>query len=104
MQSPPNINIMPLPAIMRPGDSPQVKELTKKVNELVRRLDEVYRLLRADVEIMDMREPAPHASISHASWKWIENTETGDLELWHRDTDTWSKTYWSLIGELTRPT
>ena len=101
MQAPPNINIKL--ASPKSDDSPQVQQLTKKVNELIRRLDEVYRLLRSDVQILDMREPAPHASISHSSWKWVENLETGDLELWNRQGDTWAKTYWDVRGNLTRP-
>ena len=85
-----------------PGDGEQIILLKKKLNEVIRKLDEAYRLLHMDVRIMDFREPVPHASISHSSWKFVENLTTGDLELWHRDGDSWGKTYWDIIGNLTR--
>lgn len=100
MHSP--VSLQLTPENVMPGDSEQIKKIKQKLNEVIKALDEAYRLLRADVEIMDFREPPPHASISHSSWKWIENKENGDLELWHRSGSTWSKTYWDIIGDLTR--
>lgn len=90
------------PSIVMPGDNEQISLLKQKLNEVIRKLDEAYRLLHYDVRIMDFRELPPHASIDHASWKWYENPTTGDLELWHRDGDTWAKTHWDIIGNVTR--
>ena len=90
------------PSNILPGDSEQIKQLKTKLNEVIGKLDEAYRLLYSDVRIMDFRELPPHASMDHASWKWYENPTTGDLELWHRSGDDWSKTSWDVIGDLTR--
>jgi hypothetical protein len=90
------------PAITMPGDNQQIALLKEKLNEVIRKLDEAYRLLHMDVRIMDFREAPPHAGIDHASWKWCENLSTGDLELWHRNGNTWSFIEWSVIGNLTR--
>lgn len=100
MHAPTSLQIAP--TIILPGDNEQVKLLKEKLNEVIKKLDEAYRLLHMDVRIMDFRELPPHASISHSSWKFYENPETGDLELWHRDGDSWGSTYWSIIGNLTR--
>jgi hypothetical protein len=100
MQSPESLQIKP--SIILPGDSEQIRLLKQKLNEVIRKLDEAYRLLHMDVRIMDFRELPPHASIDHASWKFYENPITGDLELWHRDGNTWAYTHWSEIGNLTR--
>ena len=90
------------PSNILPGDSEQIKQLKIKLNEVIGKLDEAYRLLYSDVRIMDFRELPPHAGMNHASWKWYENPTTGDLELWHRSEDTWAKTSWDVIGNLTR--
>lgn len=100
MHAPPFIQIQP--AIILPGDSPQIRDLKNKLNEVIRKFDEVYRLLRADVAIFDFRELPPHAGIDHASWKWVEDETTGDLRLYHRSGDTWSDSGWSVIGDKTR--
>lgn len=101
MHSPESLKIDP--SIILPSDSLQMRDLKQKLNEVIKKLDEAYRLLHMDVRIMDFRELPPHASISHSSWKFYENPTTGDLELWHRDGDSWGKTYWDVIGNLTRP-
>lgn len=90
------------PEIILPGDSGQIVKIKQKLNEVILKLDEAYRILHYDVRVMDFREKPPHASIDHASWKWYENPTTGDLELWHRSGSTWGKTYWDIIGDLTR--
>ncbi len=90
------------PSIILPGDSEQIRLLKQKLNEVIRKLDEAYRLLHMDVRVMDFREPTPHASIDHASWKFVENLENGDLELWHRSGNSWGEIHWSIIGDLTR--
>ena len=100
MRAPVSLQIAP--SIILPGDNAEMKLLKQKLNEVIGKLDEAYRLLHMDVRIFDMRELPPHASISHSSWKWYENPETGDLELWHRSGDAWSKTYWDITGNLTR--
>jgi len=97
MKAPQNLNVQPVLS-----NNPQV--IAAKVNELIRKLDEVLRLLHSDIKIMDFRELPPHYSIDHASWKWYQNPTTGDLELWHRTDNTWAKTSWDVIGDLTRPT
>ena len=89
-------------ALIMPNDSEQIKQLKQKLNEVIRKFDEVYRLLHMDVRVMDFRELPPHAAIDHASWKFYENPTTGDLELWHRSGSSWGKTYWDIIGDLTR--
>jgi len=96
------VSIQVQPAIVLPGDSDQVRDLKNKLNEVIRKFDEVYRLLRADVAILDYRELPPHAGIDHASWKWVESSENGDLKLYHRSGDTWSDSGWSVIGDKTR--
>jgi len=100
MRSPESLHIAP--EIILPGDSEQTKGLKVKINEVIKKVDEFVRLIHMDVRIMDYRELPPHASISHSSWKHYENPTTGDLELWHRTGDTWSKSYWDIIGDLTR--
>ena len=100
MHSPVSLQLTPENVL--PGDSEQIRKIKQKLNEVIKALDEAYRLLRADVEVMDFREPVPHASISQSSWKFVENLETGDLELWHRDGNSWGKTYWDIIGNVTR--
>ena len=99
MHAPVNLNIKP--AIILPNDSQPVQELKKKLNELILRFDELYRLLRADVEIMDFREMPPHYSVSHSRWKFVENPTTGDLELYHRSNNVWAPSGWSVIGDIT---
>ena len=100
MHAPTSIQVQP--AIPLPGDSPQIRDLKSKLNEVIRKFDEVYRLLRADVMIMDFRQLPPHAGIDHASWKFYENPTTGDLEIWHRTDAVWAKTYWDILGDKTR--
>jgi predicted NACHT family NTPase len=101
MHSPESLQITP--SIILPGDNEQIKLLKQKLNEVIKKLDEAYRLLHMDCRIFDMREPPPHASISHSAWKFVENKTNGDLELWHRSGADWGSTYWSVIGDLTRP-
>jgi len=100
MRSPVSLQIKP--SIILPGDSEQIRSLKDKLNEVVKKLEEAYRLLHMDVRIMDFRELPPHASMNYASWKFYENPTTGDLELYHRSGDDWGKTYWDIIGDLTR--
>jgi len=100
MHAPTSLQIAP--SIILPGDNEQMKLLKQKLNEVIGKLDEAYRLLHMDVRIMDFRELPPHASISHSAWKFVENETNGDLELWHRSGADWGSTYWSLIGDLTR--
>lgn len=88
---------------MLPDDGPQIRMLKEKYNELLRKFDEVYRLLRADVQIYDMREAPPHYKIDHAPFKWYIDPTTGDLTLQHRTNNVWSDTGWRIIGDLTRP-
>ena len=102
MHAPESLQITPMLVIQ--GDSPQVSDLKQKVNELIKKLEEAYRYLHMDVRIIDFREKPPHYSTSHSRWKFYENPTTGDLELWHRSEDTWSKTYWEVRGDLTWPT
>jgi len=90
------------PSNILPGDSEQIKQLKQKVNEVIQKLDEAYRLLYADVRARDYRELPPHASMDFASFKWYEDKATGDLRLYHRSGDTWSDTGWSVIGDVTR--
>lgn len=100
MRAPVSLQIAP--SIILPADSDPIKQLKQKLNEVIQKLDEAYRLLHMDVRISDFRELPPHASISHSSWKFYENPTTGDLELWHRDGSAWGKSYWDIIGNLTR--
>ena len=100
MHSPVSLQIQS--SIVLPGDSEQIKSLKQKLNEVIQKLDEAFRLLHMDVRIMDFRELPPHASISHSSWKFYENPTTGDLELYHRSGSDWGKSYWDIIGDLTR--
>jgi len=100
MRAPTSLQITP--SIVLPGDNAEMKLLKQKLNEVIGKLDEAYRLLYADVRARDYRELPPHASMNFASWKWYENPSTGDLELWHRSGDTWSKTHWDITGNLTR--
>ena len=100
MRAPVSLQIAPL--IILDGESEQIMLLKQKLNEVIQKLDEAYRLLHFDVRIMDFRELPPHASMNYASWKWYENPDNGDLELWHRSGDTWSKTHWDITGDLTR--
>lgn len=97
MKAPVSVNVLP-------ANSSNPDELMNKLNELIRKVDEVYRILRSDVQIMDLRELPPHYAIDHASWKWYEDPTTGDLRLYHRSGNIWSDTGWSVIGDLTRPT
>ena len=100
MRSPESLQITPM--LVMQSDSPQVKDLKQKMNELIKKLEEAYRYLHMDVRIRDYRELPPHASISHSSWKFVESKTTGDLELWHRDGASWGTTHWAIIGNLTR--
>jgi len=100
MHSPEFLNIAP--ELILPNDSEQMRKIKQKLNEIIQRLDEAYRFLHMDVRVMDMRELPPHAGIDHASWKWVESSENGDLKLYHRSGDTWSDSGWSVIGDLTR--
>lgn len=92
------------PAIVLPGDSGPIIQLKQKLNEVIRKLDEAYRLLHMDVRIMDFRELPPHYKISHSAWKFYQDKDNGDLQLWHRSGNIWSKTFWTIRGDLTRPT
>lgn len=85
-----------------PGNNDRIGMLEQKLNEVIKQLDEAYRLLHMDGRARDYRELPPHASIDHASWKFYINPENGDLELWHRSGKTWAKTYWVVTGDLTR--
>ena len=89
MRAPTSLQITPSSVL--PGDHAEMKLLKQKLNEVIGQLDEAY-----------YRELPPHASMNFASWKWYENPSTGDLELWHRSGDTWSKTHWDITGNLTR--
>jgi len=100
MRAPVSLQIMP--SVILPGDNEQIKLLKQKLNEVIKKLDEAYRLLHMDCRIYDMREPPPHASISHSSWKFVESSTNGDLLLYHRSGSSWGETYWSIIGDLTR--
>jgi hypothetical protein len=100
MQSPESLQIQPV--LIIPGDNEQIVLLKKKLNQVIEKLDEAYRLLHMDVRIMDFREAPPHAGIDYSSWKWCENLINGDLELRHRNGDSWSFIEWSVIGNLTR--
>ena len=100
MHSPESLQIMPL--IILPGDNEQIKLLKQKLNEVIGKLDEAYRLLYADVRARDYRELPPHASMNCASWKFVESSTNGDLLLYHRSGSNWGETYWSIIGDLTR--
>jgi len=98
MHSPSTIQVPP--AVISPDDSEQVKQLKTKMNEVIKRLDEVYRMLWGDVKIMDFRELPPSPQLSHSRWKFVEDHDTGDLDLWHKTNGIWVKSGWNIIGDI----
>jgi len=82
--------------ILLPGDRPEIAELKFKINEILDRLDEYLRILRSDIEIFDMREMPPHFSISHARWKWVEDSDNHHLNLYHLSNEIWAPSGWRV--------
>jgi hypothetical protein len=80
--------------ILLPNDRPEIVGLKLKINEILDRLDEYLRILRSDVEIMDMREYPPHGTISHSRWKWVEHASNHHLMLYHKANNIWAPTGW----------
>lgn len=84
--------------ILLPNDRPEIAGLKMKVNEILDRLDEYLRILRSDIQVLDLRELPPHPSVNFPTWKWYEDPDTGDLVLYHKSNDVWAPSGWAVMG------